>query len=245
MSDERQFSMDPDDGQESGGFLDGATATIVEARTVIFTYPNTQIEVPALRLVLDTGSGRVIENLSAGKADRLRPAPDGSTFEAIKAGVTGLDTKSKAYRFLRTAIDRGVPKSRVAPDVRKLTGVRVDLAVVREKGAEGRDIDYLVVARLVDEHARVSPASGATGSAPEEDPAQAAASEDVADEARMLVLQVMSEHKSLSKRQFIPKAIGLLRGNASAPKILAAVTDALLKSTPGIAFDGTTIVMEE
>jgi len=118
MVEERKpISMSPDDFVEGGGLLDDVDVKVVKSRWTMFTYPNSDISVPALEWVVQAeGSDETVNQIwSVGSAKDFLPNPSDDGATLIPVGTaTGIRKSSNVAVLLNSLINAGFPKDKMA-----------------------------------------------------------------------------------------------------------------------------------
>ncbi|MCA9270936.1 MAG: hypothetical protein KDA41_20790, partial [Planctomycetales bacterium] len=145
-------SLRPDD-MSSGGFLDGAEATIQTARFVNFDYKgNLPTAVPVLKIAYQVaGSPDLwLEHYSLGRKTSFEPSADGTHLRALRPGAR-LNNQCNAALFIAAVCDAGFSPDALAQDISVLEGLEVILATPTppSRGGEGPAKPLTVVESIV------------------------------------------------------------------------------------------------
>lgn len=138
------FSWDTDDA-EVGGLPEGRVV-LMNAHTRSASTSNYEeddadgVPVTSITCVPVEGDGTPFNiHLSAGKANRLQPTADGSSFEPAEGSkARGLSKSSNTYYFFKALEDAGFPKDRIrAKGLRAINGTEVELLRVPQPERRG------------------------------------------------------------------------------------------------------------
>ena len=110
------FSFAPSDAVQ-GGLPSNIDVRVKEARTEIFTYPNSGEQAAALTVVYEPldGSNSFEQTYSAGSPSRIKPTEDGESFEAASPDVSlsSLTNSTNCYVFMAALVAASFPEDKL------------------------------------------------------------------------------------------------------------------------------------
>lgn len=119
-------SLNPDDASEGGGYLDNALATIIDAKVIVYTFPNS-IYGPSTCLAVEydapEAGQKTVQYYTAAKPENFVPTADNKGFARVGKS-TQLSTDSNAMFFLGKLVAAGFPKNKLGNDVSVLIGTK-------------------------------------------------------------------------------------------------------------------------
>jgi len=244
MSEEQVFSLNPETFTEGGGLLDDVDATIKEANYEMFTYPNTSISAPALKVVLTDDDGQDhTQHYTCGDSKNMAPSGDGT--KLIPLGKSkSLSKDSNPAMLMPSLLEAGFPTSSLnGSDCTVLVGIKAHWLrkPVPKKKPNDKDRSVLCATEVISLPGEKGKAKKTTAKAT----AAAATSDgdDFASDARTLVMEVLATNGSIDKKALLAQVTKLgADRRMKVRNIIPLITDDFLGSDEAVwNFDGNTI----
>lgn len=149
----KAISLNPNKQIKGSNLKDDFDGAIVDAAFELFTYPNTTIEVTALKLVIAPDDGQpeaITEHYGVGNPTIVQPSADGSTFEGVNKDFDGLNDNTVGAFLFTNIGNSGYPIEKLDDGRCKvLIGERFRWKRQARKDVSGKDKTSLVPTRYL------------------------------------------------------------------------------------------------
>lgn len=229
---ELELSLDPETFVEGGGLIDDVDAVVKSANYEMWTYPNTSMTIPSLKLVLSDDDGvDHIQNYSCGDAKNFAPSGDGTRLIPI-GKATGVSKDSNLAMLMTSLIQAGFPKTALkGSDCTVFIGLKAHWLrkAVPKKKPSDKDRSVLCVTDVISLPGEKAAKKGAVKAATTTTAAAAPVDSDTEQAATDLILEVLKTDGAINKKILLSKVTKIAAERRLAvKKIVPIITDEFL-----------------